>query len=177
MQYHRSTGPLRRLPPLYHLGLLGLLALLALSGCAITEPVVPDRPQKKASVTQAARSQIGVPYRSGGDNPSSGFDCSGLVQWCYATQGFKLPRRTEDMLRVGVPVEKQDLISGDLVFFNVSRKRWGLHVGVYSGGGRFIHSPTPGSRVREESLYERYWVRSYIGARRIIPPSPPPQTP
>ncbi|MFP5220956.1 MAG: C40 family peptidase [Acidobacteriota bacterium] len=177
MQYHCCTGPNCRPSARGRLFLLWLLTLLALSGCAITEPVVPDRPQKKASVTQAARSQIGVPYRSGGDTPSSGFDCSGLVQWCYATQGFKLPRRTEDMLRVGVPVDKEDLISGDLVFFNVSRKRWGLHVGVYSGGGRFIHSPTPGSRVREESLYERYWVRSYIGARRVIPPAPPPQAP
>lgn len=170
MQHPSSKGPVRRHAVLY---LLALLGLLALSGCAITEPVVPDSPRPKASVTQAARSQIGVPYRSGGDNPSSGFDCSGLVQWCYATQGFKLPRRTEDQLRVGVPVEKEELISGDLVFFNVSRKRWGLHVGVYSGRGRFIHSPTPGSRVREESLYERYWVRSYIGARRIIKPAPP----
>ena len=119
-------------------------------------------------MVQTAQSQIGTPYRSGGNSPAKGFDCSGLVQWCYQAHGFSLPRRTEDLLRTGVPVEKSDLIQGDLVFFNVTRKRWGLHVGIYSGKGRFIHSPTPGARVREESLWERYWVRHYIGARRII---------
>jgi len=118
-------------------------------------------------VTDTARSQLGVPYRSGGDSPREGFDCSGLVQWCYSAHGVKLPRRTEDQLRVGVPVNREDLQPGDLVFFNVTRKRWGLHVGIYTGRGRFIHSPTPGARVREESLYERYWQRTYIGARRV----------
>lgn len=155
------------------LALFGLLGLLMLSGCGVTVPVVPDGKPTRTSVTQTARSQIGVPYRSGGANPSSGFDCSGLVQWCYASHGFSLPRRTEDMMRAGVPVDKEDLIPGDLVFFNVSRKRWGLHVGMYSGAGRFIHSPTPGSKVREESLFERYWVRSYIGARRILKSASP----
>lgn len=133
------------------------------------EPEAPEKkPPPKAGVTETARSQIGVPYRNGGDSPRTGFDCSGLVQWCYSVNGYSLPRRTEDMLRVGVPVPREELMPGDLVFFNVSRKRWGLHVGVYSGSGRFIHSPTPGSRVREESLYERYWLRTYIGARRIL---------
>ena len=152
---------------------LVLLLPLALVGCAIfeTEPAEKKAPPK-ATVTETARTQIGTPYRNGGDNPGTGFDCSGLVQWCYSAHGCSLPRRAEDMLMVGVPVAKEDLLSGDLVFFNVSRKRWGLHVGIYSGRGRFIHSPTPGARVREESLYESYWVRTYIGARRIIKSQP-----
>jgi len=124
--------------------------------------------RSKETVVQTARSQIDTPYRSGGNSPSEGFDCSGLVQWCYAVHGYTLPRRTEDMLHIGVPVAKEDLIPGDLVFFNVTHKRWGLHVGMYSGHGMFVHSPTPGARVREESLYERYWIRTYIGARRVL---------
>lgn len=131
------------------------------------ETPAPETARPKESVTQTARSQIGVPYRGGGNSPSTGFDCSGLVQWCYGVHGRPLPRRTEDLLHVGKPVSKEDLIPGDLVFFNVTHKRWGLHVGLYSGRGMFIHSPTPGSKVREESLYERYWVRTYIGARRV----------
>ncbi|WP_243312674.1 C40 family peptidase [Fundidesulfovibrio agrisoli] len=147
-----------------------LVMLLALAGCGETVPVVPDKPARpKVPVTQTAREQVGVPYRSGGDNPRTGFDCSGLVQWCYGVHGYSLPRRTEDQLRVGRPVEREDLQPGDLLFFNVTRKRWGLHVGVYTGRGLFIHSPTPGAKVREESLYERYWMRTYIGARRILP--------
>jgi len=148
---------------------LPLLFLLAVSGCAMFETPPPEAPAKpKETVTQTARAQIGAPYRGGGASPSSGFDCSGLVQWCYAVHGYSLPRRTEDLLGVGVPVAKEDLIPGDLVFFNVTRKRWGLHVGIYSGRGMFIHSPTPGAHVREESLFERYWLRTYIGARRVL---------
>lgn len=155
--------------PRFIASLLPVLLLLGLSGCAVFESEAPERkPPPKASVTETARSQIGTPYRNGGDNPGTGFDCSGLVQWCYSVHGYSLPRRTEDMLMVGVPVAKEDLVPGDLVFFSVGSKRWNLHVGLYSGKGRFIHSPTPGSKVREESLYERYWLRSYIGARRII---------
>ncbi|WP_459934765.1 C40 family peptidase [Fundidesulfovibrio butyratiphilus] len=147
--------------------LLAVLALVVLAGCAGEIPGPQRRQVYKESVLETARQQIGVPYRSGGESPREGFDCSGLVQWTYARHGVKLPRRTEDQLKAGRPVSKSDLIPGDLVFFNVSRKRWGLHVGIYSGKGRFIHSPTPGSRVREESLDIRYWVRTYIGARRV----------
>jgi len=148
---------------------LPLFLLLGLAGCSLFEPEPAERKiPPKATVTDTARSQIGTPYRAGGDNPRTGFDCSGLVQWCYGAHGYSLPRRTEEMLSVGVPVDRENLIPGDLVFFNVTRKRWGLHVGMYSGKGRFIHSPTPGSKVREESLYERYWLRTYIGARRVL---------
>lgn len=145
------------------------LLFLAQAGCGVSVPVAPDPPPPpRATVVDTARSQLGAPYRAGGESPRTGFDCSGLAQWCYAVHGHKLPRRTEDQLKAGRPVAREDLRPGDLVFFNVTRKRWGLHVGIYTGKGRFIHSPTPGSRVREESLSERYWARTYIGARRIL---------
>jgi len=149
--------------------LLAAISLVALAGCAIEVPGPQRVPVHKENVLETARQQIGVPYRSGGESPREGFDCSGLVQWTYAKHGVKLPRRTEDQLKAGSPVQKSDLIPGDLVFFNVTRKRWGLHVGIYSGKGRFIHSPTPGARVREEPLDLRYWERTYIGARRVSP--------
>jgi cell wall-associated NlpC family hydrolase len=142
---------------------------LVLAGCAAQEPPTPRAPKApKATVMDTVRAQLGVPYRNGGDTPRVGFDCSGLVQWSFAQHGIPLPRRTEDQLKAGRPVSKGELAPGDLVFFNVTSKRWGLHVGVYSGQGRFIHAPTAGSRVREESLFERYWVRTYIGARRVL---------
>jgi len=155
-----------------HFLLLSLLAAALLAaGCADTRPVVPEtRLPAPAGPLKAARSQLGTPYRSGGNSPQTGFDCSGLVQWCYAANGVKLPRRTEDMLAVGRPVAREDLIPGDLVFFKVSSKRWGLHVGMYSGHGLFIHSPTPGARVREETLSLPYWARAYLGARRVLKP-------
>ena len=154
--------------------LAGLVVLALAAGCADTRPVMPEaRMPEPASPLQSARSQLGTPYRNGGNSPETGFDCSGLVQWCYAKYGVKLPRRTEDMLHVGRPVGRDELIPGDLVFFKVSSKRWGLHVGMYSGRGNFIHSPTPGSKVREETLSLPYWVRAYLGARRVLKPPPP----
>lgn len=144
------------------------VALLA-AGCADTRPVMPEaRLAEPSAPLKAARGQIGAPYRNGGNSPEMGFDCSGLVQWCYAASGVKLPRRTEDLLHAGRPVAREDLLPGDLVFFKVSSKRWGLHVGLYSGRGLFIHSPTPGSRVREETLSLPYWARAYLGARRVL---------
>ena len=92
------------------------------------------------------------------------------MQWCFAQHGIHLPRRTEDLLQVGRRVSKDDLTSGDLVFFVTGRRSSSLHVGIYSGKGRFVHSPTTGSRVREESMYERYWIRNYLEARRVITP-------
>lgn len=154
------------------LAMLAVLAFLALAtGCADTKPVIPEaRLSGPAGPLKTARGQIGTPYRNGGNSPEKGFDCSGLVQWCYAVHGVKLPRRTEDMLHTGRPVARDELIPGDLVFFKVSSKRWGLHVGMYSGRGFFIHSPTPGSRVREETLSLPYWARAYLGARRVLKP-------
>jgi cell wall-associated NlpC family hydrolase len=150
---------------------LALALLIFAAGCATT--TVSPPPPKHArhaqdSLVQTARSQIGAPYRYGACDPRSGFDCSGLVQWCYMQHGKKLPRRTEDLFHAGVPVRKDSLIPGDLVFFNISRWRGVLHVGIYSGRGKFIHSPSSGERVREENLADAYWMRTYYGARRVL---------
>jgi len=149
---------------------LTLALLLLAAGCATTVAPPPSERERgtQETLVQTARSQIGARYRFGGCSPSSGFDCSGLVQWCYQQHGKKLPRRTEDLFHAGLPVRKDALIPGDLVFFNISRWRRVLHVGIYSGQGRFIHSPSSGERVREENLAEAYWTRTYYGARRIL---------
>jgi cell wall-associated NlpC family hydrolase len=151
---------------------LALLACLGLflGGCAYTgagrEAGLP--PPGKGSVVDTARSQIGVPYRAAGVSPGTGFDCSGFVQWVYARHGVRLPRRTDDQLHIGRPVSKADLQPGDLVFFMPSAKSASLHVGIFDGRGGFIHSPSPGGRVREESLFAPYWRTSYYGANRVL---------
>ena len=146
-----------------------LLMGLALSGCAFSIsgrescPIPPGQ----GTVVDTARSQIGVPYRAAGESPREGFDCSGFVQWVYARHGQRLPRRTEDQLRHTRPVSRNDLRPGDLVFFMPPRTR-SLHVGIFDGQGRFIHSPSSGGRVREEYLGAPYWQTSYYGAGRVL---------
>jgi cell wall-associated NlpC family hydrolase len=148
-----------------------VLAGLFLGGCAFSGggrepyPIAPG----KGTVVDTALSQVGAPYRGGGQSPESGFDCSGFVQWVYARHGVRLPRRTEDQLRAGRSVSISELRPGDLVFFMPSAKSSNLHVGIFDGHGGFIHSPSPGGRVREESLLAPYWRATYYKANRVLP--------
>jgi cell wall-associated NlpC family hydrolase len=111
-------------------------------------------------VVQIANRLTGVRYLWGGASPRSGFDCSGLVQYVYGKLGVPLPHYTVSQYRHGRSVSRSSLRPGDLVFF------YGLnHVGIYAGGGKYIHAPRAGSTVRWASLAS---TPSYSGARRIL---------
>jgi cell wall-associated NlpC family hydrolase len=110
---------------------------------------------------------LGVPYRRGGTNSDTGFDCSGFVRSMFEqTVGKVLPRRARDQAAAGEKVDKQDLQPGDLVFFNTMRQTFS-HVGIYVGDNKFIHSPKPGQQVRVDDMREAYWNRRFTGARRV----------
>jgi cell wall-associated NlpC family hydrolase len=114
-----------------------------------------------------ALSLVGVPYRYGGQSPDTGFDCSGLVQYLYnEVWGLALPRRAQDMSRVGSAVGHHELTAGDLVFFDTLREPYS-HVGIYLGNHKFVHAPSSGGRVEVVVMTDRYWVRRYNGARRV----------
>jgi hypothetical protein len=114
-----------------------------------------------------ARRLLGVPYRYGGDSPSGGFDCSGFVRYVYAHLGMSLPHSSFADFGLGKRVPRGSLRPGDLVFFD------GVgHVGMYVGGGRFIHAPRAGSHVQVTSLDEPWYRASYDGARRLLAPKP-----
>ncbi|HEY2072500.1 MAG TPA: NlpC/P60 family protein [Gaiellaceae bacterium] len=122
-------------------------------------PAAP--PSQYTGVVGIAMQFLGVPYVWGGSSPS-GFDCSGLVMYVYAQVGVSLPHYTGAQWQMGVPVAESDLEPGDLVFFD------GLgHVGLYIGGGEFIHAPHTGDVVRIDSLSEGWYAATYDGARRI----------
>lgn len=111
---------------------------------------------------------LGIRYRRGGSSPETGLDCSGLVQNVFRHSiGLQLPRTAADMARLGEKVNKNELLPGDLVFFNTSRRAFS-HVGIYVGDGRFLHSPSSGGVVRVESMGKKYWKARYNGARRLL---------
>jgi murein DD-endopeptidase len=147
-----------------------LFLLLILGGCAsrYAPPPRPAMPGTPADfIIQSARSKIGMPYVRGAGTPGQGFDCSGLVVWIYKKYGFQLPRTAHEQLDQGASVPFSHLQAADLVFFRIGA-RGAYHVGIATGQGTFIHSPRPGSKVREESLSTIYWQKRLIGVRRLI---------
>jgi cell wall-associated NlpC family hydrolase len=102
----------------------------------------------QAAVAEARR-HLGTPYVYGGAAPG-GFDCSGLVQYCYGRVGVSLPRTTSQQINAGTAVSQGNLQIGDLVFPSSG------HVGLYSGNGKFIHAPKTGDVVKEANVYAFY---------------------
>ncbi len=123
-------------------------------------PVAPPPDGTRASqVIALAMQHLGTPYVWGGSSPS-GFDCSGLISYVYAQIGVSLPHHAASQFSYGTPVAYEDLQPADLVFFS------GLsHMGMYIGGGQFIHSPHTGDVVKISSLAG---YSSWVGARRVL---------
>ncbi len=111
---------------------------------------------------------IGVDYRFGGNSPSSGFDCSGLVRYVFQeVTGVTLPRTSREMSGLGSKIALGELKPGDLVFFNTRQFQFS-HVGIYLGDSRFIHAPARGGEVEIARLSEMYWQKHFDGARRLV---------
>jgi cell wall-associated NlpC family hydrolase len=141
---------------------------VALAGCSGARPKRYDvKPVPGKVILREAKAQIGVPYRYGGADPKKGFDCSGLVWWCYRQHGSSTPRTARELFKVGDEVRTSDLEPGDLVFFDTARGSKPGHVGIYSGDGRFVHAPASRGKVREDELINNYWRKAWYGARRI----------
>ena len=148
--------------------LLALFCLLA-QGCGKSRISSPGDPRIKSgsAVLATAKTQIGRPYKYGGATPKTGFDCSGLILWSYKQHGVNVPRVAKDQAKYGRAVKQSQLLPGDIVVFQIS-KRAGIHTGLYSGNGKFLHSPSSGKRVREDSIHADYWKRRYVTARRVL---------
>jgi cell wall-associated NlpC family hydrolase len=115
---------------------------------------------EQARIVTYAKKFLGVRYTYGGTSPRTGFDCSGFVRYVYAHFGIDLPHYSGAQFQMGRRVSRAGLRPGDLVFFS------GLgHVGLYIGGGRFIHAPHTGTTVSIEPLSNH---GSYDGARRLL---------
>jgi len=142
-------------------------ALAALSsGGAVLLDKVRDT---TSDLVMSAMNFLGVPYRRGGSTEASGFDCSGFTRYVFENSlGRLLPRRSRDQAASSdlLPITRDDLKPGDLVFFNTMRKAFS-HVGIYMGDGKFIHAPHSGSHVRIDDMREAYWNQRFNGARRL----------
>jgi len=153
---------------------LGIVALAAvLAACSATKPARSPAPVQRTAagandILFRAISLVGTPYRYGGNTPKGGFDCSGLVGYVYLdVAGIALPRSAADMSRIDAQdVKREELASGDLVFFREHRRV--NHVGIYVGENRFVHAPNEGGTVRLDALDAPYWRDHYSGAKRVL---------
>ena len=110
---------------------------------------------------------VGIPYRWGGNNVVDGMDCSGFVRAVYNLCGLNIPRTSRDQFKAGDSVIKDDLKDGDLVFFGSSADKIN-HVGIYVGGGKFVHAPRQGEEIRITAVNEGYFEKRFVGARRYF---------
>ncbi|MDA8061414.1 MAG: C40 family peptidase, partial [Actinomycetota bacterium] len=159
-----APGPSTELAP-------GVAAATGSAGVAGTE--TPEAPgatsgeggsQFGQEVVARARAELGVAYRWGGASPSTGFDCSGLVQYVFGQLGVSLPRTSEEQVAAGIAVP--DLAAaqpGDLLFFEPGPRGPG-HVGIYIGNGQMIDAPYTGADVRVDPV----WTTP-VAIRQVLP--------
>lgn len=120
-------------------------------------------------IVDMVRTFIGFPYRLGGNSPK-GLDCSALVQRTFRAVGIELPRTASRQFQQGCAVAREELTAGDLVFFHGGKLRAISHVGIYIGGGYFIHAARHGVVIA--SLHAEHWTRRFAGARRLLEEAP-----
>jgi hypothetical protein len=145
----------------------GCLGATSASAASLQPALLPD------TVVAAAGTFAGWPYRLGG-NSARGLDCSALVQRAFRAAGLELPRTAAEQFRRGYSVVRQEIRAGDLVFFRGARRlsKRIAHVGIYIGGGHFIHASRHG--VVTASLNTPLWMKRFAGARRLLEAAPTP---
>ncbi|MDP4143855.1 MAG: C40 family peptidase [Bacillota bacterium] len=108
---------------------------------------------------------MGKPYVWGAAGPSA-FDCSGFTAYVFSKFGIQMDHYTGSQFDMGTAVSKDKLAAGDLVFFNTYSSV--SHVGIYIGGGNFIHASSGSHKVTVSNLSESYYSQRYAGARRVL---------
>jgi murein DD-endopeptidase len=153
--------------------LLSLVSLCLISACAstpserdvlLTETITPSAFGDEVAVRAIA--QVGKPYRYGGAD-LDGFDCSGLVFFIHRELGVTVPRTAAEQYAASQPVNVRSLEPGDLLFFRTSSRKRVTHVGIYAGGGRFIHAPQTGRDIELRDLSDQYYGPRLVGAGRL----------
>lgn len=129
-------------------------------------PVHFDDEVAQAIMNEALKYE-GYPYVFGGSSPSTSFDCSGLVQWCFGKTGIQLPRVAQAQYDATAHIPLSEAKAGDLVFFHSTYDAgtYVTHVGIYVGNNQMFHAGDP---IGYADLTNSYWQAHLIGAGRVI---------
>ncbi len=120
----------------------------------------------RMQLVNVAMSKLGTRYRRGGSG-ETGFDCSGFTGWVYENVGIDLPRTSQSQFLEGRTIHREQLQTGDLVFFKRNKKRRIHHVGIYLEDGKFIHSSSSDGVVISK-LNAKPWCNQWAGAKRVF---------
>jgi cell wall-associated NlpC family hydrolase len=135
-----------------------------LEGCAPKKiRVYEGPPQKGEAIVQYAAGLLGRPYKLGGKGPDA-FDCSGFVYYVYGRYDIKVPFTTDELVRTGYQVARENVLAGDLVIFNIKRS---YHIGIMMNEREFVHASSSRG-VAIGDLDASYWRRSFLQFRRIL---------
>jgi cell wall-associated NlpC family hydrolase len=139
--------------------------MLLVTACSTTAHRAKPAPNEGARIAHVAATLVGTPYHFGGAD-RQGFDCSGLAVYAHEQLGLQIPRTAAEQSRAALPVPFAQLEPGDLVFFHLHSRHID-HVGIYAGGGRFLHAPRRGEVVSYASLGDPYFRGRLAGAGRF----------
>ncbi|HHH54490.1 MAG TPA: peptidoglycan endopeptidase [Bacteroidetes bacterium] len=129
-----------------------------------------DPTQVINTIEENAKRLLGIKYVWGATGPYT-YDCSGFTQKIYGSSGIFLPRVSRDQARVGQFVKYENLRRGDMVFFDTKKKRTGIvsHVGIYLGGGNFIHASSAAKKVVIYNFNEKsFYKKRFLWGRRVV---------
>ena len=123
-----------------------------LNGAQIYDGLLPQTENELINqLLETAAYYMGIPYVWAGDRPSTGFDCSGYTAYVYAQHGVALPHYSGFQAQLGMSIQPEEIMPGDLLAFGIPVH----HVGIYIGEGFFIHAPRTGDVIRISHLDER----------------------
>ena len=130
---------------------------------------IPEIPMLGEQIVEYGKKFIGTPYIWGGTNLRRGVDCSGFTQGIYKEFDIKINRTSNMQALNGQTISKNELKTGDLIFFDTNGVNKGRisHVGVYAGGGEFIHSSSSRG-ISISKLDNAYYKRNYV--KSVRPP-------
>lgn len=120
-------------------------------------------------LVETAAAYLGIPYKWGGERPSTGMDCSGFLQYVYKQHGVQLPHYSGYQAAMGAEVTVSEIKPGDLIAFGFPVH----HVGMYIGEGKYIHAPRTGDVIKISLLSARNdvnTVRRFPVQPRVGPP-------
>lgn len=117
---------------------------------------------------EEARKHLGKKYVWGANGPKT-FDCSGFTCYVCNKNGVCLPRTSIRQAEIGKKLPKNELKPGDLIFFDTSKEKKGIvnHVGIYIGGGKFIHASSGAQKVVISSLSQPFYRQRFLWGQRV----------